>query len=50
MSTALLALLALSAFACTRRVQVESEPNRPEYRMEQAPTTGTDAGATGAQR
>ena len=43
---ALLALALLTATACTRRVQVESEPNRPENRMQQ--TTGTSSTAVGA--
>ena len=30
-TTALLTLMVLAASACTRRVQVESEPNEPRY-------------------
>ena len=39
---AVLALALLAATACTRRVQVESEPNRPSYLQTAAPSTGIE--------
>ena len=51
MKTGALMVLALLAMtACTRRVQVESEPNRPEYRMEQTSAVNADAETRPAAR
>lgn len=36
----LLAVVLMTAGACTRRVQVESEPNEPEYMQAPAATEG----------
>ena len=49
-ATALVALALLATSACTRRVQVESEPNRPEYRMEQTSAVAADADTETARR
>ena len=42
-NAAVLVLTLAAATACTRRVQVESEPNRPEYRIEQTSAAETQA-------
>ena len=38
----LLAVVLMTAAACTRRVQVESEPDEPEYMQAPATTDGAD--------
>ena len=40
---ALLVLVVTTATACPRRVEVESEPNEPEYQRSAPQSTETDA-------
>ena len=47
-NAALVAVVLFSATACTRRVQVESEPNEPRYMQTSATVAPADAEDAGA--